>query len=205
MKSLKKIFMTLLISLLCLGGVVTVGGIVLIGYISYSFDQATKPVTDVSRYADIIDPTAENPSPLVAHFPRSIPSNAQNVQLYYQPGALQGGTVLELRMQLPEDEIQRIQAQVQPLATRQYVPGSENNSPKTETSPDGSNVTYTYTFHTGASDDGVASPQTFPEEYAIYVLADTRGAPEYDWNHPELYGVAINEATSEVVYWMEDW
>ena len=108
-------------------------------------------------------------------------------------------------MQLPADEIQQIRAQFQPLAVRQYVPGSDNNSPTLETSPDGMNITYEYTLYTGNANAGTVFSHPFPENYDIYVLADTRGAPEYDWNHPELYGVAINETTSEVVYWMEDW
>ena len=107
-------------------------------------------------------------------------------------------------MQLPPDDIAAITDQVQPRAKRQYVPGSDRNSPKQETSPDGTTVTYEYRFYTGDYTPGTAVP-LFPADYAIYVLEDTSGPPEYDWNHPESYGVAINQVTSEVVYWMEDW
>lgn len=96
-----------------------------------------------------------------------------------------------------------IAAQFQPKAKRQYVPDGKNNSPKEEVSPTGDNITYNYTFYTdGSSEEGVSD---FPKDYAIYVLEDTRGAPKYDSNHSESYGIAIHKANSEVVYWMEAW
>ena len=107
-------------------------------------------------------------------------------------------------MQLPPEQVAGLVAEVQPLAKRQYVPGGDNNSPQEEMGPDGVTVSFDYRFHTGDHAPEDLTPD-FPDDYAIYVLEDTRGAPEYDWNHPEYYGVAMNGITSEVVYWMEDW
>jgi hypothetical protein len=39
--------------------------------------------------------------------------------------------------------------------------------------------------------------------YAIYVLEDTSGAPEYESTYTTKYGVAVDEANSEIVYFLE--
>ncbi|NEQ52931.1 MAG: hypothetical protein F6K11_22795 [Leptolyngbya sp. SIO3F4] len=197
----KRILKGCLIAALCLGGVTILGSLAFVGYFGYQIEQSTKPVTDLERYPDIVNTPND---PLTAHFPKAIPANAKNVKLYYAPGFLQGGAILQLRMQLPSDEISKVTARFQPKAKRQYVPNGENNSPTEETGPDGISISYDYKFHTGDVSEKEL-PSNFPADYAIYVLDDTRGAPEYDWNHPEFYGVAINETTSEIVYWMEDW
>lgn len=200
---MKQVFKAILITGLCLGGVITLSGGAFIVYFGYQIDQASKPTTDISRYPEIRG-SSEPDNPLMAHFPRDIPSYAKNVKFYHVPGFLQGGTIVQLRMQLPAEEIAALKAKFQPKAKRQYIPNGTNNSPKTENSPDGSVITYEYPFYTGEFSAGDPVP-TFPEDYAIYVLEDTQGPPEYDWNHPESYGVAINETTLEIVYWMDDW
>ena len=201
MASIKKILKFILIVALCLAGVTAVGGVALVFYFGHQIEQSTKTVTDVDRYPEFV---GSSDDPLRAHFPKAIPGNAKNVKLHFTPGFLQGGTIFQLRMQLPPEEIAALVDKFQAQAKRQYVLGGNNNSLQQETSPDGMTVTFDYQFYTGDhSPDGVA--KRFPDDYDLYVLEDTRGAPEYDWNHPEYYGVAINEATSEVVYWMEDW
>lgn len=202
MAFVKKVFKAILITALCLGGVATLGSVAFIAYFGYQIDQATKPTTDISRYPEIREADVPD-DPLRAHFPRAIPSHAKNVKFYFVPGFAQGATLLQLRMQLPAEEIAALRTEFQPKAKRQYIPGGENNSPKTETSPDGVVITYDYPFYTGDFAAGDPVPK-FPETYEIYVLEDTQGPPEYDWNHSETYGVAINEATSEIIYWMEN-
>ncbi len=201
MAPVKKLFKAILIATLCLGGVVTLGGLVFLRWSATQFDEATEVVTDIERYPEIV---ASSDDPSMAHFPRQIPSHAKNVKFYFAPGFLQGGTILQLRMQLSSDEISALVAEFQPQVKRQYVPRGDNNSPKEEISPNGVNISFDYRFHTGDHGSEVLTPD-FPSEYAIYVLEDTRGAPEYDWNHSLHYGVAINEVTSDVVYWLEDW
>ncbi|MEM1251366.1 MAG: hypothetical protein AAGI69_02950 [Cyanobacteria bacterium P01_H01_bin.21] len=201
MASIKKILKFVLIIALCVGGVTAVGGVALVFYFGYQMEQATKTVTDVDRYSEFV---GSSDDPLTSHFPKIIPDNAKNVKLHFTPGFLQGGTIFQLRMQLPPEEIASLATQFQPQAKRQYVSGSNNNSPKQETSPDGMTVTFDYRFHTGDHSPDEVSKR-FPDNYDLYVLEDTRGAPEYDWNHPEYYGMPINKVTSEVVYWMEDW
>jgi hypothetical protein len=170
----------------------------LIYIINRDFDEALKPVIDSSRYAEIRSKFED--SLLVKHFPIDIPADAKNVDLYYLPGFMQGGTFLQLRMQLSPEKIKTIETDFLKSAKRKYIPGAKNNSPVEEDSPTGMKVEYNYKSYTGESNGG-----NFPSNYKLLVLEDTRGAPKYDWNHSDIYGVAIDPATSEVVYWLEDW
>lgn len=171
----------------------------------YYVVRSTAVIGDASQYSRIIKAHKEAESSLVTHFPAEIPGHARNVKFYYLPAFMQGANILQLRMQLTPVEIQQIQEQIRPRAVRWYIPGGNVNSPLVETSPDGSyTVSYEYSSYTGAPGNGGTAGEPFSKDYAIYVLHDTRGSPTYDWNHPELYGVAINGATSEIVYWMED-
>jgi hypothetical protein len=180
-------------------------GILFLSVNMYYVVRSTAAIEDLSQYSRIIKAHKEAESPLVTHFPAEISEHARNVKFYYLPAFMQGASILQLRMQLTPVEIQQIQEQIKPQAVRWYVPGGNDNSPLVETSPDGSyTVSYEYSSYTGAPGNGGTTGEPFSKDYSIYVLYDARGSPTYDWNHPELYGVAINGATSEVVYWMED-
>jgi hypothetical protein len=176
--------------------------ILVIGGYLYLFnrvvDEELKPITDPAQYGKVLA-KFEN-SLTVKHFPSKIPSDAKNVRLYYLPGFLQGGTFLELRMQLSPERIKIIEAEFLKKAKRKYIPGSKSNSPTVENSPTGMKIEYNYKSYTGG-----LNGKDFPSNYKLLVLEDTRGAPKYDWNHSDVYGVAIDLATTEIVYWLEDW
>jgi hypothetical protein len=173
-----------------------IGGLIYI--INRDFDEALKPVTDPSQYGKILA-KFEN-SLTVKHFPLKVPASAKNVRLYYLPGFLQGGTILELRMKLAPEKIKSIEAEFIKKAKIKYIPGAKNNSPTEEDNPTEMKVKYNYKSYTGA-----LNGENFPSNYKLLVLEDTRGAPKYDWNHPDVYGLAIDLTASEVVYWLDDW
>jgi hypothetical protein len=195
----KHIFKILLMILMSLGGLAIASGGIFIYSLITSFAELAKPIEDVSQYREIRE-SLDTYSQQVKHFPNQIPSNAKNLGLYYTPGHLQGGAIFQIRMQLPADEIKTLQSQFRKIAKRKYIPGSQNNSPKSETIPSGENISFNYNLYAGESET-----KEFPPDYEILVLEDTRGAPKYDWNHSNLYGVAINVSNHEIVYWMEDW
>lgn len=178
---------------------------IFIGMASYFFKKATTSIDDPSQYPTIVGAHQESTRPqLVAHFPGNIPKHAKDVEFYYLPGFMQGFTILQLQMRLPPDEVEQIQEQAKAQAVRLYSPDGGNNSPLIETYPNGSGeITFNYSLYTG-SPSSWAVPHPFPDNFTIYVFHDSRGAPEYNWNHPELYGIAVNQVSSEVVYWMED-
>jgi hypothetical protein len=192
MSNIGKIITTFLTSSVAIAGV-------LFYLAARDFDEGLKPVSDISRYRELLS-TFETDALMVKHFPPEIPSDAQNTRLYFVPGFLQGGTIFQLRMQLPPKKIENIQAQFRKTAKLKYIPDSNNNSLKAETSPQGVLINHEYIFHTGELSD-----QPFPKNYEILVLEDTSGAPKYEWKHSTAYGVAIDSSMSEVVYWAEAW
>jgi hypothetical protein len=186
--------------LLWLGGLSFATIMALVVWVNIDLHNSLKTVTDVAQYSKILnDPWKD--SPLVQHFPKTIPAEAKNVKIHYVPGFLQGGSMLQLQMTLPPAKIAEIQAQLRKVAQRKYIPGAKDNSATQETSADGQmSITFEYKYYLGKSD-----VQNFPENYEILVLSDTRGAPTYNWNHSQMHGVAIYPTTSEIVYWAESW
>jgi hypothetical protein len=186
--------------LLWLGGISIAAIMALVAWVMIDLNSSLETVTDVAQYSKILNNPWKN-SPLVQHFPKTIPAEAKNAKIHYVPGFLQGGSMLQLQMTLPPAKIAEIQAQLRKIAQRKYTPGAKDNSPIQETSADGQmSVTFEYRYYLGKSGD-----QNFPENYEILVLSDTRGAPTYNWNHSQMHGVAIDPTTSEIVYWAESW
>src|SRR4051812_47304101 len=62
-------------------------------------------------------------SGLAAHFPTAVPSHATSVRFCEFPGFLQGGAYIQLRMQLPADEIKLIETQLKQAAAHVYAGG----------------------------------------------------------------------------------
>ena len=155
--------------------------------INLFFYQATQPVTDVARYAEVRSRYEE--SAFVSHFPETIPPEASNVRFYYFPGFLQGGMQLQLRLQLPLQQWRDRRAQYAAAASYRFVDGEhrslENDIPIAAFS---------------TSDEAL----DFPDTYEILVL-DARSQGEPEWNHGYSYGVALNAEMSEIVYWADDW
>jgi hypothetical protein len=186
--------------LLWLGGLSIAAIMALVAWVMIDLNSSLETVTDVAQYSKILNNPWKD-SPLVQHFPKTIPAEAKNVKIHYVPGFLQGGSMLQLQMTLPPAKIAEIQAQLRKVAQRKYIPGAKDNSPTQETSADGQmSITFEYKYYLGKSD-----VQNFPENYEILVLSDTRGAPTYNWNHSQMHGVAIDPTTSEIVYWAESW
>ena len=150
-------------------------------------------VTDVCKYPGLLKDWKS--SGLARHFPPVVPSQATNVRLAAFPGFLQSGAYLQLRMQLPADQVRQIEAQLQQATTRAYVGGGiyehYNRDPK--------NNLPTTSFHTA---DNPATTFDFPAHYTLYVLRSRDGG---NWNHGDTAGTAISTMANEVIYWAESW
>ena len=132
---------------------------------------------------------------LVAHFPASVPPQAQNVRFSALPGYLQGGAHLQLRMQLPADEVAAIEARLAMATTHVYDGGGVYD----HYNKDQDNNWPTTSFHTA---DNPRTSSDFPTHYKLYVLSATnRGS----WNHGKTTGAAISTKLNEVIYWADSW
>jgi hypothetical protein len=150
-------------------------------------------VTDVAQYSETLAQLGDYvPS---RHFPQTIPPDATEVRFYFLPSFLQGGTIMQLRLKLPVDQIDELYSQFGNAAIHTFVGGDTNIHANL---PDGVPTTF---FYTSDSDQ-----PSFPVTYEIIVLgAEPYGKPDLIWNHGISYGVAIDKSSSVIVYWLEDW
>jgi hypothetical protein len=149
-----------------------------------------KRVTNTDKYSKILEDW--KPTDLVDHFPHSIPSIATNVKFSAEPGFLQGGGHIQLRMELPPSEV------------RKLFDDATKNAKQTQ---DGGNSVTSI----NERDDGLhsASPYTldsdsyeFPTDYRVFIFhARNSGS----WNHGDGYGVVISLQRDEVIYYANYW
>jgi len=143
-------------------------------------------VTDISQYPEIRDEWYQKW--LIEHFPEQIPENATEIHLMYSPPFLQKGALLQLWLRLPEDEIKRLWAHYSEIALEKE--GEQTYLPRSYTALN--------MYHKTDKPEG----EMLPVGYEIMVL----GAESRDnGNHGYTYGVAINNVTSEILYWSETW
>ncbi len=156
-------------------------------FVGNSFMASMMPMRDVNQYEAIVHEAIVHGygHELTEHFPPHIPSNAREVKFYYEPGFLQGGSLLQLRCKLPADEIATLRDRYLPLAKRVYS---------------GSAIPITSFYNEKQI------PGDLPQDFQILILG---GKPyktnPVDWNHGYTYGLAISTQRQEVIYYADEW
>ena len=151
-------------------------------------------ITDTSKYQEIRNHQWGNIQQ-IQHFPTQIPPDAEILQMAYAAGVTPGTSSLQIRLKQPQTKIQNLLTQYKKISQRQYRGGNTNIH---SNQPNGVPTTFFYT-----SDSEI---ETFPRSYEILVLkAEDQSQPGYKWNHGNSYGVAIDVASSEIIYWAEKW
>jgi hypothetical protein len=131
-----------------------------------------------------------NRSGLVALFPPSIPADAKGIHFSVFPGYLQGRPWIQLRMQLPPDQVATIEAIASAATDHIYAPDFRFTLPgKKDDWPIPG-------YQTGDRPDEFQFPPTF-KLYVIKAVDHGLGS----WDPYESYGVAVSRQTNEVVYW----
>lgn len=156
------------------------------------------PVTTKYAYKPILKFRWENRS-LVGHFPSEIPEEAKNVKFYYRAGLMQGGTTIELRMQMPQKEFDTILQEHRPFA--QLILDHLGKPIETRLEAKDS---YELSLHFYT-----VSKEEFGDEYHIgplpggykILLLHLKG----HWNHGKTAGIAVNQTRKEIIYWAASW
>ncbi len=162
------------------------------------FISATAEVTDAGRYDDILEDHWGYDQELVHHFPRPIPSDAQNVRFSFLPSFLQGGAHVQLRYSLPPDAISAVYNRFSKEKTMSFHGGDMTAHMNM---PEGMPTTCFYTSDSGDHE--------FPDDFEIMIfdkVLKEEDRPEgFYWNHGRSHGIAISKTRNEVVYWAEAW
>ena len=172
-------------------------GLVIGGFLINKATSKTKqlqPITDTSQYQEIRHHKWADLQQ-IQHFPGQIPSDAQVLQMAYSPGITPESSSLQIRLKEPQTKIKNLLTQYKKISQHQYQGGNTNNH---SNQPNGVPTTFFYT-----SD---SETETFPNSYEILVLkAEDQSQPGAKWNHGNSHGVAIDVASSEIIYWAEKW
>ncbi|WP_236140188.1 hypothetical protein [Nostoc sp. CMAA1605] len=176
-----------------LGSVGVVGGSFFLRR-AFSSSSQSQVITDVSRYQEIRQQLWQNQD-AIKHFPAEIPKDTKNLRIAYSPGVSQASIFFQARLKQSPAEIQKLQQHYRKLAKHQYRGGNSNDH---TIFPNGVPTTFFYTSDSGGD--------SFPSTYEILVLnAQDKGTPGFKWNHGNSYGVAIDNTSSEIIYWSEEW
>ena len=172
-------------------------GLVIGGFLINKATSKTKqlqPITDTSQYQEIRHHKWADLQQ-IQNFPGQIPSDAQVLQMAYSPGITPESSSLQIRLKEPQAKIENLLKQYKKISQHQYRGGNTNNH---SNQPNGVPTTFFYT-----SD---SETETFPSSYEILVLkAEDKSQPGTKWNHGNSHGVAIDIASSEIIYWAEKW
>jgi len=179
------------IAILLTGGFAVYAGAAL----NSAFAESEKPVTDVSRYQEFRLSPYLFPE-VVNHFPSEIPSDGENIYLYFIVG-FRRTYDFQLRMKLPPEQIEKIQARFRLAAILKYIPGRDDNSINDELRYGiNAGLRYGDRLHSDEIED-----RSCLKNYELLVLKKT-----YCPGGRSLsYGVAIDSSVSEVIYWTNGW
>jgi hypothetical protein len=135
-------------------------------------------VTNPAEYHEILTSfRAANPR-YVAHFPNAIPPAAKGVRMYFQSGVLQGSTMFELRIQLPQNEFDAALAHAETLFAQRRI------------GPDEPVYRHTRLFTEKSDSVPPATRRT---------LQLGTGRPGMD-----VWGISVDPASNEIAYWVID-
>lgn len=159
------------------------------------------PVTTRYAYQPILKYRWENKY-IVEHFPAEIPDEAKDIKFYYRAGLMQGGTTIELRMQMPEREFDSIEQTHRAIAKLILDHLRKDNDTKSQEKFYFAPPLMFYTVSTAElTDEYQAGP--LPAGYEIFLL-HSKKYKRY-WNHGKSAGIAVSQARKEIIYWATVW
>lgn len=150
-------------------------------FVQYAIESSLADVTDLSTY-----PThRQSLGASSVHFPETIPRSAQNAQILFVPGFLQGPTRLELRITLPRSDVQAL------------ILGLPRDKEVTTPLPESVRTQYCELLRSPGRPD-VPQFNELVGQYRVFVVYDTGNQ-----NHPNMGGVLIDPESGDVVYFAE--
>ena len=184
-----------------------IGFLVAIVIFFYIFDAVLMlwqltPITTTSKYNNVMT-LRWHDQHLVQHFPEQIPPDAGNPRFYYRAGFLQGGSSIELRVQMPTDFVEEVLTTYRPQAKSIF-----NEAEKLERGADNPDILPKWNFVTFPPDEN-ETPGThtlLPKDFEILLLSsEPYKSDPTDWNHGKASGISISRQRREIIYWAEDW
>jgi hypothetical protein len=128
------------------------------------------------------------------HFPETIPADATGIKFHYHPAFVQGGTAIQLKLQLPNDQVDKLAEEYSQKATLILQDGNVVKG-----ASDGGDIPHPQLWV-------AADTKDLQEQYAAFFLhTEPLGEDNFLWNHGISYGAMINQGEHVVIYWAEEW
>ncbi|HUG68042.1 MAG TPA: hypothetical protein VMM76_09830 [Pirellulaceae bacterium] len=145
------------------------------------------PITDISRYEELL--ARVRALGLANHFPDVAPGNA--IDFNYTPHFLQGPMILQLRCQIPENELDAVMNLV--ATHKAEAQNADRHVDPTAPRP------YDYTADTG-------NVRALDSSFDMHMLyAEAHGQDAFSWNHGSYEGIAIDRANRVMLYFASAW
>jgi hypothetical protein len=184
-----------------------IGFLVAIVIVFYIFDATLMlwqltPITTTSKYNNVMT-LRWHDQDLIQHFPEQILPNAGNPRFYYRAGFLQGGSSIELRVQMPANFVEEVLTTYRPQAKSIF-----NGAEKLERGADNSDMLPKWSFVTFPPDENetLGTHTLLPKDFEILLLSsEPYTSNPTDWNHGKATGISISRQRGEIIYWAEDW
>ena len=162
---------------------------------------ALVPVTTRYAYQPILKYRWESKD-IVEHFPAEIPDEAKDIKFYYRAGLMQGGTAIEVRMQMPDMEfnsiVQKHRAMAKLILDHLGKDNDTNSQEKVYFAPP---LKFYTVSRAELTDEDERGPLT--DGYEIFLL-HSKKHKSY-WNHGKTAGIAVCQARNEIIYWATVW
>jgi len=159
------------------------------------------PVTTRYAYQPILKYRWENKN-IVEHFPTKIPDEAKNIKFYYRAGLMQGGTAIELRMQMSQRAFDSIVHKHRAMAKLILDHLGKDNETKSQEKIYFEPPLMFYTVSRAElTDEYEIGP--LPDGYEIFLLHSKKY--ERYWNHGKTAGIAVSQDRNEIIYWAAVW
>jgi hypothetical protein len=135
-------------------------------------------IRNASRYPEVLNAwKAGRGTGYVAHFPVTVPVKATDIRFYFEPGALQGSTMIEVRFCLPAAEFAAELARAKSLSAAFKPPPALPS----------------FASHIHLLTDGAQEPPQTRLSFLIGAAATI-----------DSWGMTLDPTTGEVAYWAID-
>jgi len=152
-------------------------------------EESTTVITDTAYYSRVVQSLERTPDQLGQYFPDEIPAEAENVQFFYRPQFVQGGSTVALKFDAQPEQIQGYADQLVHAAVWR---GKATDAKAAKFG------IFDYTFRLSQMD------YELPADNTVYVLF-SRSSPQGDWNHGTQSLATINEEGTEILFLVQRW
>jgi hypothetical protein len=130
------------------------------------------------------------------HFPSEIDQKAIRSAFYHLPGFLQGGDIVSLRVQLPDEEIEKVLAKLRSTGRREVTSFDPISAPRCYPK-----------FGMSKSDrkGHFYDLDELPSGFHVFLFGSNLQDIKENWNHNFLGFTAVSPTLGEVVYFAESW